>query len=524
MTAGSGRAAAVIDAPLDWRALAAVAGGAALTLSPAAWRRVETARAIVEAIVERGLHAYGVSTGVGALSDVIVDRSSQRRLSRNILMSHACGVGAPLEEEGVRAVIAAQVNNFAHGGSGVRPETVGMMLALLQEGVTPEIPHKGSAGYLMHMAHVGLVLVGEGHARIGGERLGGRQALARIGLEPLALEAKEGLSLVNGAPCSAGLAALALARAEPLLDWADAVAALTLEALGAQMTAFGQAVLAARPSKGLLFVGEALRRRLAGSKLVERARGVRTQDALSLRAVPHVHGAARDVFDASAAVVDRELASVTDNPMISGTPEAPVVSSEAHAVAPALGQALDALAVAVAQVAAMSERRLERLINPLVSGLPAFLATDPGAGSGFMIAQYTATALVAENRRLASPASLDGGTTSALQEDFLAHPTAAANKLLAILGNAAQILAIELLAAAEAHDILSETDAQASGAAGASEARRAPGTEAIHALVRAGIERYADDRPLAPEMERAKDIVLAAPPPPAVAVAPGKDS
>lgn len=508
-------AAAVIDAPLDWRALAAVAGGAVLTLSPAAWRRVETARAIVEAIVERGLRAYGVNTGVGALSDVIVDRGSQRRLSRNLLMSHACGVGMPLEEEGVRAVIAAQVNNFAHGASGVRPETVGLMLALLREGVTPEVPHKGSAGYLMHMAHIGLVLIGEGAARTGGERLGGREALARAGLEPLVLEAKEGLSLVNGTPCSAGLGALALARAERLFEWADAVAALTLEALGAQMTAFGEAVLAARPSPGLLLVGEALRRRLHGSGLIRRAAGRRTQDALSLRAVPHVHGAARDVFDAAATVVNRELASVTDNPMVSGSPEAPVVSSEAHAVAPALGQALDALAVAAAQVAAMAERRLDRLINPLVSGLPAFLADDPGAGSGFMIAQYTATVLVSENRRLAAPASLDGGITSALQEDFLGHPTAAATKLLAILDNAAAILAIELLAAADAHDILAARAGEASGAG------RAPGTEAIHALVRAGIARYRDDRPLAPEMARAKAMLLAAPPPAAAVAAPG---
>jgi histidine ammonia-lyase len=312
------------------------------------------------------------------------------------------------------------------------------------------------------------------------------------------LGAKEGLSLVNGTACATGLASVALARAERLLDWADAIAALTLEAAGCQMAAFDEAVLALRPSRGIARVGASLRARLAGSGLIAAAFGKRTQDALSLRSVPHAHGAARDVFDASALVVDQELASVTDNPAVSGSPEQPVVSSEAHAVAPALAQAADSLATALAQISAMSERRTDRLVNPLVSGLPPFLASDAGSNSGFMIAQYTAAALANENRRLAAPASTDGGITSGLQEDFLAHPTAAANKLLALIDNAEYILAIELMAAAQAHEFVGDT------------ARRAAGTDAIHKTVRAVVSPYADDRPLSRDIEALRGLIRAA--------------
>jgi len=473
----------VLETALDWRAVAAVADGAALSLSDSARQRVETASRIVAAIVESGVRAYGVNTGVGALADTVVDRPSQSRLSRNIVLSHACGVGPLLEPREVRAIIAAQLANFSHGHSGVRPAIVETLQAFLREDCIPDVPSKGSAGYLAHNAHI---------------------ALKVLGIAPLVLQAKEGLSLVNGTACSTGLGAVALARAERLLEWADAIAALTIEALGGQTAAFDASVLALRKSKGIDKVGRVLRDRLAGSGLIEAAKGARTQDALSLRSVPHAHGAGWDVFDFTGSIVDQELASVTDNPAVSGTPEAPIVSSEAHAVTPALGQALDSLAVAVAQISIMSERRIDRLVNPLVSGLPAFLADDPGAGSGFMIAQYTAAALAAENRRLGAPASLDGGITSALQEDFLAHPTAAANKLLAVIDNAEQILGIEFAAAAQAQDFK------------AGVAQRASGTDALHRHIRAAVPRYADDRPLGRDLEKARDLLRASPPPASV--------
>ena len=482
------------DGPLDWRGVAAVAGGADLVLSAEVRAAIASAARIVAAVAERGPRAYGVNTGVGALSDTLVPRDRQARLSRNLLMSHAAGVGDPLPDAEVRAVIAAQVNNYAHGRSGLRLETVDGLLALLAGACCPEVPSRGSVGYLTHMAHIGLVLIGEGRARVGGRRLDGAAALAAIGRQPLDLVAKEGLSLVNGTPCSTGLACLALQRIERLVAGADAVAALTLEALGAGVAAFDADVLAVRRSPGLQETGAALRARLAGSGALDR--GGRIQDALSLRAVPHVHGAARDAWAAAAVVVDRELASVTDNPIVSGTPEAPVVQSEAHAVAPALALALDGLGIAAAGLAAMAERRLDRMLNPAVSGLPPFLSADPGTGSGYMIAQYTAAALVAENRRLAAPASLDGGITSALQEDVLAHPTAAATKLLAIVDNAERILGIELLAAADAHALAARSD-------------WAPGTAALLAQVRSHAPPYRDDRPLAEHLAIGRDLVRA---------------
>ncbi|CAN7330424.1 HAL/PAL/TAL family ammonia-lyase [Pararhizobium sp. LjRoot238] len=494
----------VLETALDWRAVAAVADGATLSLSDDARQRVETASRIVSAIVESGVRAYGVNTGVGALADTVVDSPSQSRLSRNIILSHACGIGPLLAPREVRAIIAAQIGNFSHGHSGVRPAIVETLQAFLREDCIPDVPSKGSAGYLTHNAHIALVLIGEGRARLKGKPMSGAEALKTLGIAPLVLQAKEGLSLVNGTACSTGLGSLALARAERFLEWADAIAALTIEALGCQAAAFDAPVLALRKSKGIEKVGRVLRQRLAGSGLIAAAKGARTQDALSLRSVPHAHGAGWDVFDFAGSIVNQELASVTDNPAVSGTPEAPLVSSEAHAVAPALGQALDSLAVAIAQISAMSERRIDRLVNPLVSGLPAFLAVDPGAGSGFMITQYTAAALAAENRRLGAPASLDGGVTSALQEDFLAHPTAAANKLLAIIDNAEQILGIEFAAAAQAQDFKVAV------------ASRAKGTDALYRHIRAALPTYADDRPLGWDLEKARDLLRASPPPASV--------
>ena len=484
---------------LDWRRVSDIAAGADLVLSAGCWAAVEAAARVVEAIAERGIRAYGINTGIGALSETVVPRSQQARLSRNLLMSHAAGVGESLGEAEVRAVIAAQVNNYAHGRSGVRREVIEALLGLLAHRCVPIVPLRGSVGYLTHMAHIGLVLIGEGRARCDGRTLEGAAALAAIGQRPLVLVAKEGLSLVNGTPCSTGLACVALARIERLLAAADGVAALTLDALGAGTAAFDADVLAVRVSPGLQASGESLRAWLAGRST--QGRKALTQDALSLRAVPHVHGAARDAWFAASLVVDRELASVTDNPIVSGTPERPVVASEAHAVAAALAMALDGLAVAVAQIAAMSERRLDRMLNPALSGLPAFLAAEPGVGSGYMIAQYTAAALVAENRRLAAPASLDGGITSALQEDFLAHPTSAATKLLAIIDNAERVFGIELMAGADAHDLRRDGDA------------RGPGTAAVMAWVRGAAETYRDDRPLADHIEIGRALVKAGLPP-----------
>ncbi|WP_213300747.1 HAL/PAL/TAL family ammonia-lyase [Paraburkholderia sacchari] len=490
------------EAPLVWREIAAVAAGAPLQLSPGTEARIRGARAIVEQIVARGIRAYGVNTGVGALCDVVVSPAQQHELSHNILMSHAVGVGAPLGKEETRAIMAAAINNYAHGGSGVRVEIVAQLAALLEADCLPEVPAFGSVGYLSHMAHIALVCVGAGHVRWRGERLGGAEALERLGLAPLALEAKEGLSLVNGTPCVTGLAALALERAQRLLDWADAVAAMSFENLGGQIAAFDAQSLAFRVSPGLARVGARMRAALAQSGLLAAALGRRTQDPLSMRTIPHVHGAARDVLAATEEVVNRELASTTDNPIVDGTPDAPRVFSQAHAVGASIALAMDSLATAVAQVAAMAERRLDRLVNPLVSGLPAFLAYPGGTHSGFMIAQYTAASLVAQNRRDAAPASLDGGVTSGLQEDHLCHATPAALKALAVIENSSRILGIELLAAAQAYDLQPVA------------AVRADYTQTLYGQIRSVVPTYRDDRPLAGDMSMAFRMIAGGSPPP----------
>jgi histidine ammonia-lyase len=451
-----------IDGPLGWREIVTVAEGGRLVLSEPARQRIVHARRIVEALVERGIRGYGINTGVGALCNVVISRENQQALSCNIILSHACGVGEPLGR------------------------------------IIPLIPSRCSVGYLTHAAAIGLVLIGHGSVASGTKQLDGTEALSRIGLKPLQLEAKEGLSLVNGTPCATGLAALALARTERLFGWADAAAAMTYENLGSQTNAFAEEALALRRSPGLMAVGETLRNWLAESPMLAEAAGTRTQDPLSLRAIPQVHGAARDAFDQVAEIVNRELSSVTDNPAVSGSPGAPEVHSQAHAVGAALGLAMDSLAVAAAEVAAISERRIDRLVNPLVSGLPAFLAGDSGVSSGYMIAQYTAAALAAENRRLAAPASLDGGITSALQEDMLTHATPAAWKVLSILDNLERILAIELLAAAQAYDLQPQKRGKAQR------------TDALYRRIRTTIPIYGDDRPMNEDFDRMRTVMQCA--------------
>jgi histidine ammonia-lyase len=485
----------VLDRFLTWRQVGDVADGAGLALSEGAQARIHAARALVDSIVLKGVRAYGVNTGVGALCDVVVTESKQVELSRNIVMSHAVGVGPPLEAKAVRAIIAAAINNFAHGFSGVRLAVVDQLLALLAHDCVPEVPPLGSVGYLTHMAHIALVLIGEGTARSRGRRLSGAEALQSIHQKPLVLQAKEGLSLVNGTPCAAGLSALALGRVQRLLDWADVVAAMTFENLHGQVAVFDAEALGLRVSAGVAQVGGRMRALLRGSAILRASAGRRTQDALSLRAVPQVHGAARDLFAHVAQVVDDELASVTDNPVVVGTVDEPRALSGANAVGAALGLAVDSLGIAVAEVAAMSERRVDRLVNPLVSGLPPFLATEDGAGSGFMIAQYTAASLAGDNRRLAAPASLDGGVTSGLQEDHLSHATPGALKLLKIIDNAEFIVAIELLAAAQSYELQRES------------LGRAAQTDAVHRLVRAHIPPYRDDRPLGADIQSARDLL-----------------
>ncbi|QUG73674.1 histidine ammonia-lyase (plasmid) [Erwinia sp. E602] len=483
------------DAPLRWQELVAVAaGGARLELSDAAWRRIENARQIVQHIVDEGRVAYGINTGLGALCNITLDPPQLSQLSRNTLLSHACGVGPLLGEAEARAIVCAAIANYSHGYSGISPRVVQGLLALLNQRITPQIPSQGSVGYLTHMAHVGLALIGVGQVSWRGQTVSAEQALREAGLQPCPLAAKDGLSLVNGTPCMTGLACLALADAERLLDWADVTGAMSFEALRGQSDAFDAEILALKASDGIRHVGERLRNLTADSAIVAESRGVRTQDALSLRSMPQIHGACRDQFAHAARQIVTELNAATDNPLVLGSPDAWRVVSQANPHGESVAMAADLLAMALAELGSVAERRLDRLVNPLVSGLPAFLVAEPGVNSGMMIAQYVAASLCGENRRLAQPAVLDNFVTSGLQEDHLSLGTSAALKLLKLAENLYQILAIEYLLAGQALDF--------HGAH-----RAGSGTQQAWRLLRAQVATWQEDRWLAPEIARAATII-----------------
>lgn len=479
---------------LTWRELAQIADGAPLELGKAARECISKARAIVECIVERGERAYGITTGLGALCNVVLQPDQLSKLSSNTLQSHACGVGEPLSIPLTRAVLAAQLQNYAHGHSGVSPAVVEGLLAMLNCGITPVVPAGGSVGYLTHMAHMALPLIGLGEAWVNGERLPGAIALARCGLKPVSLGAKDGLSLVNGTPCMTGLMAMALARAERLAQWADVVGAMSFEALKGQLAAFSAEALATKPYDGAQQVGSNLRCLLAGSANLAAHQGIRTQDALSIRSIPQIHGASRDQFAHISRQVDIELASATDNPQVFGTPDDYRVISQANPHGQSLAMAADLLAIALAELAGVAERRIDRLVNPLVSGLPPFLLENSGVNSGLMIVQYVAASLVAENKVLAHPMVVDNFVTSALQEDHLSLATPAALKALKVLDNVETVLAIEYLVAAQA---LHFFDLASLGG----------GSRAALILLREHIPPYTEDRIVAPDIATAVGLL-----------------
>lgn len=478
----------IADAPLRWQDIVAVARhGARLSLSASAWARIENAQAIVRRIVDSGERAYGVNTGLGALCNVALQGEQLSQLSRNTLLSHACGVGPVLADEQTRAIIAAAIVNYSHGKSGIQRPVVEALLALLERGITPQVPSQGSVGYLTHMAHVGICLLGVGKVSYCGRIVDAATALAEEGLAPVVLGAKDGLCLVNGTPCMTGLSCLALADTSHLLQWADVISAMSFEALRGQIAAFDAEIIALKPHPGMQTVGSNLRALLDGSEVIASSKGIRTQDALSIRSIPQVHGAARDQLAHATRQIETELNSATDNPLLLGTPDDFRVMSQANPHGQSVAMAADLLAVAVAETGSIAERRLDRLVNPHVSGLPAFLVSEPGVNSGMMIVQYVAASLCAENRQLAQPAVLDNYVTSGLQEDHLSLGTSAALKLHRALENCTQILAIEYLLAAQAFEFLKEQ-------------RFGAGTGRAWQLLREHVPAYLQDRWLAPDI------------------------
>jgi histidine ammonia-lyase len=461
--------------------------GATLVLSENAWARIDNAQAIVQSIVASGERAYGVNTGLGALCNVSLEREQLSRLSRNTLLSHACGVGPALPDEQTRAIICAAIINYSQGKSGIHRQVVEALLALLNHRITPQVPSQGSVGYLTHMAHIGVALLGVGQVSYRGQVISALQALNEEGLAPVELGAKDGLCLVNGTPCMTGLSCLAIADVNRLMQWADVIGAMTFEALRGQLDAFDETIIALKPHPGMQQVGKNLRGLLAGSEVLANSKGIRTQDALSIRSIPQVHGATRDQLAHATRQIEIELNSATDNPLLLGTPEAYRVVSQANPHGQSVAMAADLLAIAMAELGSIAERRLDRLINPTVSGLPAFLVSQPGVNSGMMIVQYVAASLCAENRQMAQPAVIDNYVTSGLQEDHLSMGTSAALKLLKVLENATQILAIEYLLAAQAFEFFKGP-------------RFGVGTEAAWRLLRERVPAYDEDRWLAPDI------------------------
>ncbi|SNY77360.1 histidine ammonia-lyase [Enterobacter sp. CC120223-11] len=479
------------DQPLRWQDVVSVARGkATLTLSESARERIAQGRKIVDLIVSSGHVAYGVNTGLGALCNISLAEEQLGQLSRNTLLSHACGVGELLDEAQTRAIMCAAIANYSHGKSGISLSTVDQLLAFLNQQITPMVPSQGSVGYLSHMAHIGLALMGVGDVVWRGEKVPAFKALADAGLKPINPGAKEGLSLVNGTPCMTGMACLALDDAQHLLGWADVTGAMSFEALRGQLVAFDEEILALKASPGIQYSGARLRNLLADSPLLAESVGVRTQDALSLRSMPQVHGACRDQFDHARIQVETELNACTDNPLVLGTPENWRVVSQANPHGESVAMACDLLAIAMAEIGSMAERRLDRLVNPLVSGLPAFLVAKPGVNSGMMIAQYVAASLCGENKQLAQPAVLDNFVTSGLQEDHLSLGTGSALKLQRLLANLYHIIGIEYLLAAQALDFHGKE-------------KLAPATRNSLTLLREAVASWEDDRWLAPEISKA---------------------
>jgi len=479
--------------------LAVARCGASVSLGARARDMMAASADVVMRLVESPQPAYGVSTGFGSLANVVIPAHKREQLQRRLVRSHAAGMGPPIEREVVRAMMLLRARTLAMGYSGARPAVVERIIALLNLGLTPVVPEHGSlgaSGDLAPLAHCALALLGEGEVELGETqaRVPAAEALRNAGIEPLTLVAKEGLALVNGTDGTLGMLALAAHDLGRLLRIADITAAMSVEALLGTDRAFASELVALRPQPGQQLSAGNLRALLAGSEIVASHRygDDRVQDAYSLRCAPQVTGAARDTLAHAQTVATAELRSAIDNPMV--LPDGRVESCGNFHGAP-LAFACDALAIASAEVGAIAERRTDRLLDATrSSGLPPFLAEDPGVDSGLMLAQYTQAAMVAENRRLAAPASGGSLPTSAMQEDHVSMGWSAARKLRTIVANLARILAVKLVCAGRGLDLREPL-------------KPAPGTAAALACLRSRVRGPGPDRWLSPELTAAEELV-----------------
>ncbi len=486
------------ERPLLIEDVVAVArGGAAVRLDAAARDRIDRARAVVEQIVADERVVYGVTTGFGQLATTHIPATKARELQENLIRSHAVGVGEPLARDVVRAAMVIRINTIARGHSGVRTSVVDLLVELLKRDLVGWVPSRGSlgaSGDLAPSAHLVLAMMGEGEL-LGahGERVAARPALAAAGLEPLRLEAKEGVSLINGTQFMAAVGCLAVADGESVLDSADLIGAMSIEGLKASVGPFQDRIQLLRPIPGQLHTARHVRAATEGSEIMlSHLNCDKVQDAYSIRCIPQVHGACRDAFRWLREVVSIEIESVTDNPLI--FPDTGEVISAGNFHGEPLALALDVAAMSMAEIGGMSERRTFRLLSPFLSGLPPYLTRESGLNNGYMISQYTAAALVAENRILSHPASVDSLPTSGDQEDHVSMGMTAALKLQTVMRNTELILGIEALCAAQAIDLLAPLQPGA-------------GTRRGYELVRGVAPPLEGDRYLAPEIEACGELV-----------------
>ncbi|HTT11552.1 MAG TPA: histidine ammonia-lyase [Burkholderiaceae bacterium] len=473
------------------------AGSASLSIDPASTAQVQASAAVVERAARSSAPTYGVNTGFGKLASTRISEADLATLQLNLIRSHSVGVGEPLAPQIVRLMLVLKAASLARGYSGVRPVVIDTLLAVHNAGLVPHVPSQGSVGAsgdLAPLAHMTLALMGEGEMLVDGKRAPAAPLLRAARIEPLRLEAKEGLALINGTQTSTALALHALLTFEPVLEAALVVGALTVDAARGSDGPFDPRIHALRGQPGQIDVARYYRTLLEGSAIrMSHLEGDdRVQDPYSLRCQPQVVGACLDQLRHAALVLVREANAVTDNPLVFAEDGMLISGGNFHAEPVAL--AADAMAVAIAEVGAIAERRIAMLIDTGVSRLPPFLTADAGLNSGFMIAHVTAAALASENKSMAHPASVDSLPTSANQEDHVSMATFAARRLQPMIANTAHILGIELLAAAQGIDFLRPL-------------RSSQTLEAVHALVRAHCPSLAADRYLAPDLERATSLV-----------------
>lgn len=469
--------------------------GAKVQLSEEAIAAIDRSRQVVEKCVEEKRVVYGLTTGFGKFSDVTISDQDTLLLQENLIMSHACGVGEPLPDEVVRAMMLLRINALAIGYSGIRVSTVQTLVEMLNKDVIPVIPSKGSlgaSGDLVPLAHMSLVLLGMGEAKYRGELMSGEQAMKLAGITPVKLTSKEGLALINGTPAMCAVGALALADAEMLMKSADVIAAMSMEAECGIADAMDERLHRVRRQPGQMAVAENMRRLFEGSRYISRQGELRVQDAYSFRCIPQIHGASRDAIAYVRNIIDNELNAVTDNPLIFSDTEEALSGGNFHGQYLAIS--LDVLGIALAELANVSERRIERLVNPALSGLPAFLIKNGGLNSGMMIAQYTAASLVSENKVLAHPASADSIPSSANQEDHVSMGMTAARKAREILNNVTEVLAIEAMCAAQAVEF--------QGQEGLS-----PAGKAVYRLIRRQVPPLERDRILYVDMQKCAELL-----------------